>query len=1166
MNTQISRLCLLDTPMLKGAGGEVPLQLRYRKALGLLGFLAAERNRNHSRAVIASLFWPDLDEPAARVNLRQVLSILSKLFNTTPFHTALIVDRHFIALQNHALLHLDITDLETLQRLPNSKVNNLEHFKEDSLLTGEFMAGYSLPGCEEYEYWLADKRAYFRSCQIRLLNTLITQAQDDRQSGLVISYAQKIQQLDPDNESLLREVMRLCSENGQTRLALRLYENFTQRMQRELGVLPDSKSQSLYSQLTQQLNEQPARTSQLDQFPAIEKISPVVVVHLQWRCSLSDPEAAAQQLFDADHYSRKLICDEIGAFHLNSAGHGAFFYFGWPLALEDNAWLAVRSTIRLMHYARTHPEIDLRAGVHTGTLFSSLSAALPDLLGNVTEETSLLCQSASDGQILLSEPCYRLLERKVQARKVTERRRRNDGSLSGAFLLVDEPGWFTESDSLPLPEQQPLYETLSQQRDRIDPHQHPLLVNMTGPAGSGKTLMLSQWLKHQRQSGDRVFKLRCYPDRQQQPLFPLISCLRQLLGFQADETVKPDILKERLRRHGWDQLLQQPVLIDLMAYNAHPTEENIQQAFDAISQLLHGLNGSCLLVWIEDGHWIDATTLALIEHLADLTSCPLMVLLSARKLPDTATHPAWFSLTLPRLSHTSANRLLKFFSRSSQNWRSPDESAQLLELTDHNPFLLKVMANSSEDNQLPGEVLQYFSYRIDQLDEWRDSALQLALYWPDIHSDQALQIGQIQNLATPNETIEQLITTKLLQWQDKTQLAFTPPLLQQVLASLNPPSRQRYVHRMLALQLEQKQRGKTPFEIKARLAYHWCAAGEQDKAADLYLRCGQSALQQRRYTDAAHCLGAALKLDTSVDFSLELRVTLLNDLAQSRIMAFGYGDLYAFKAASEALQLAKQVADETASFRSLYLLFLGIGSVDTERSRLQAANLLYDHADTPAQLTLAHWALANSHFWMGHFQQSRSHAEQSLLLTQQVNVEELNNYSHENPAVLAMGFLAWAWCFDGQPEQANRCCEQLLALPAETLTPSSHCYQLFFAASTLTHCNEHAYALEYARACHEIATRLQHHLWLCASELLILSLSATADEPVRSEQIDWLINGIHSAYADGLPMAVLMGAEALIRSDLKNMARILLKRTLDSTINQEHDLLSETLQRLLHSL
>ncbi|KGK41298.1 hypothetical protein LH51_16080 [Nitrincola sp. A-D6] len=534
---------MLDTPMLKGAAGDVPLQLRYRKALGLLGFLAAEKNRNHSRAFIASLFWPDLDEPAARVNLRQVLSILSKLFGNTPFHSALIVDRHFIALQKHALLHLDITDLESLQRFPASNSSNLEHLKEDSLLTGEFMAGYSLPGCEEFEYWLADKRAYFRSCQIRLLNTLITQAQADRQAGLVISYAQKIQQLDPDNESLLREVMLLCSENGQSRLALRLYENFTQRMQRELGVLPDSKSQSLYNQLTQQLSDQPARTSQLDQFPAIEKISPVVVVHLQWRCHLSDPEAAAQQLFDADRYSRKLICDEIGAFHLNSAGHGAFFYFGWPVALEDNAWLAVRSTIRLMHYARSHAEIDLRVGVHTGTLFSSLSTALPDLLGNVTEETSLLCQSATDGQILLSEPCYRLLERKVQARKVTERRRRNDGSLSGAFLLVDEPGWFTESDTLPLPEQQSLCERLSQQRNQIDQQPHPLLVNLSGPAGCGKTLILSQWLKQQRQAGDRVFKLRCYPDRQQQPLFPLISCLRQLLGFQADEASSLTISK-----------------------------------------------------------------------------------------------------------------------------------------------------------------------------------------------------------------------------------------------------------------------------------------------------------------------------------------------------------------------------------------------------------------------------------------------------------------------------------------------------------------------------------------------------------------------------------------------------------------------------------------------
>ena len=1166
MSTQVSRLCLLDTPTLKGAGGDVPLQLRYRKALGLLGFLAAERNRNHSRAFIASLLWPDLDEPAARVNLRQVLSILSKLFGNSQFQTALIVDRHFIALQNHPLLDLDISNLETLQSLSTTKKNNLEYFEEGSLLTGEFMAGYTLPDCEEFEYWLADKRAYFRSCQIRLLNTLIVQAQTDRQSGLVISYAQKLLQLDPDNESLLREVMLLCSENGQARLALRLFDNFSQRMQRELGVLPDSLSQSLYNQLSQQLNEQPARTPQPDQFPAIEKISPVVVVHLQWRCTLTDPEASAQKLFDADRYSRQLLCDEIGAFHLNSAGRGAFFYFGWPMALEDNAWLAVRSTIRLMHYARTHPEIDLRAGIHSGTLLSSLSAVLPDLLGDVTEESSLLCQNATDGQILLSEPCYRLLDRKVQARKVTERRRRNDGSLSGTFLLMEEPGWFTDSDVLPLPEQQPVYETLSQQRDQLEKKRTPLLVNLTGPAGCGKTLMLTQWLKQQRQSGDRVFKLRCYPDRQQQPLFPLISCLRQLLGFQADEAIKADSLKERLRRHGWDKLVEQPLLIDLISSNAQPAKQTLQQALEVIKQLLQGFNGSCLLVWIEDGHWADAATLALIEQLPDLTSCPLLLLFSARNLPGTLTDRSWLKLTLPRLGEDSATRLLKFFSRNNQSWRSPDETALLLELTNHNPFLLKAMASAPEDNPAPPEVLHYFSYSIDQLGEWRDSALQLALQWPDIHPDQALLIGQTKNPASPSGTFDQLIATNLLAWRGKKQIVFTPPLLQRVLASLNPPSRQRFVHNMLALELQQKLRGKDSIELKVRLAYHWRGAGEIDKAADLYLSSGQDALQQRHYPEAALCLGEALKLASSVDYSQELRITLLNDLAQCRIMAFGYGDLHAFKAAAEALQLAKQTADETACFRALHQLFLGIGSVDSQRSRLQAANLLYDHAQTPAQLTLAHWALANSYFWLGQLKQSRAHAEQSLRLTKQVDPVELYSYSHESPAVLSMGFMAWSWCFEGQLEEAALCSEQLLALPTESLTPSSHCYQLFFAASTLAHCNEHARALKAAQACHQIAIGLQHHLWLCASELLILNLSASADEPVRSEQIDWLINGIYNAYADGLPMAALLGAEALICSGHKKAARTLLQRTIDRTIHQEHNLLSGALQQLLHSL
>ena len=1152
--------------MIQDSDGKRAIQLRYRKALGLLGFLTAERNRNHSRAFIASLFWPDLNEQSARVNLRQVLSILTKLFEGHPFSDALIVDRHHITFQNTPLLNLDIAHLETIQNCAMSEINNRQEFIDTSLLTGEFMSGYSLPDCDEFEDWLADKRAYYRCCQTRLLNTLIMQAQADRQSSLVINYAQMIQQLNPDNESLLRDAMLLCSENGQARMALRMFENFTQRIQREMGVLPDMQSQLLYNRLNHELIEQPDRSSQPEQFPAIEKISPVVVVHLQWRCHLTDPEASAQTLFDAGLYARKLLCSEIGAYKLTSAGRGAFFYFGWPVALEDNAWIAVRGAIRLMHYARNHADIDLRVGIHCGILFSSISDTLPDLLGDVTEESMLLCQSATDGQILLSEPCYRLLNRKVKARKVTERRRRNDGSLLGTYLLVDEPTWLVESDLLPLPEQEPLSSRLDALRDRVKRLQSPLCVSLISPAGSGKTLMITQWLKKQRQHGDRVFKLRCYPDRRQQPLFPLISCIRQLLGFQADEAVKADTLKERLLRHGWDKLADQPILIDLLTNEVKPSEQMIQQASVTIMQMLQQTNNFYLLIWIEDAQWIDSATLALIDKISDLTSCTLFLLASARHLPEDAADIPWLRLDLPKLSEDSASRLLKFFSRNNQTWRSPDETAFLLKMTDHNPYLLKAMSGITADYSIPPEILHYFSYPIDQLGEWRDSALQLALQWPDIQSGKQAFISQMSNLFTPADTLNQLVDAKLLVSKSKKQISFAPPILERVLASLNPPSRQRFVHKTLAIQLQQKQPSKDVKDHKERLAYHWKAAGELNKAADLYLHCGQAKLQQRRYLEGTQCLGEAFKLGSSVEYSLKTRITLLNDLAQCRIMAFGYGDQQAYKAASEALQLAKQVADESACFRALYLLFLGTGSVDSERSRFQTANLLYGHAKTPAQLTLAHWALANSYFWLGQFKPSREHAEQSLMLSEQLDPIELYHYSHESPVVLSMGFLCWSWCFDGQPKQAVSYCDQLLALPAETLTTTSHCFQLFFAATTLAACNEPDRALETAQACHQIANSLQHHLWLCASELLILSLTVSPSAPANCEQIDWLINGIDNAYADGLPMAVLMGAQALINSDHRHAASVLLERTLDTIADREHDLLLNILHQLFNSL
>ena len=64
---------------LMGYGEGLPAPLIYRKGWALLGYLALEPNRMHSRASLAALFWPNLGETSARCSATSIATASSSL-------------------------------------------------------------------------------------------------------------------------------------------------------------------------------------------------------------------------------------------------------------------------------------------------------------------------------------------------------------------------------------------------------------------------------------------------------------------------------------------------------------------------------------------------------------------------------------------------------------------------------------------------------------------------------------------------------------------------------------------------------------------------------------------------------------------------------------------------------------------------------------------------------------------------------------------------------------------------------------------------------------------------------------------------------------------------------------------------------------------------------
>lgn len=1129
MNSSHAYICLLDTPSLLESNEQKRLHLRYRKALGLLGFLAAECNRNHSRAFLATLFWPDFDEPTARLNLRQSLSALTKLFNNTQYRSALVVNREFIALQQHPQLRFDIQDLEHPENLESVMHN-------EGLLTGVFMAGYSLTDCDEFESWLEDKRSYYRSCQVRLLTQLLSQAQTKHKSDQVINLTTKLLKIDPDNESLLCEAMRLCSDYGQPQLSLKLYEHFSQRMERDLGVSPNTTSQALYKQILQLSQAAVSIPSHANQFPAVEKISPVIVVHLQWRCHLKDPEAIAQSLYDADHYARKVLCSEIHAYHLSSAGRGAFFYFGWPKALDDNAWIAIRGVLRLMHYANTHADLELRAGIHSGLLLSSIKASIPDLLGDITEETSLLCQSANNGQALMSESCYHLVRNKVKAHKLIEHRRRIDGNIQASYLLLDVQDWLNDDNTFYYPELKKYHQSLDTHFERAIQSQSTVLTYTQAAAGTGKSTQVNSWLAND--NAHYLLKFFCYPDRQHYALFPIIGCLRQLLDLQPDQLVSSHAIEERFSASGWKTDKELSILIDMLASNSPPSRQKIELILDELFILLQHLNDGPLVIWIEDGHWIDEATFYFLELLPSKTNKAILVIMTARQLPYSGQFTHWHSIPLQKPCLVSAAQMIRHFNKDLPNHLPLDRIEHMLTLSDHNPFLLRSLVFSKEDH-LPLSIQHHYSFSIDQMGSLRDQALQHAIHRTSHKHDKLKSIS---------------------------------PLLAQTLVSLTPPTHLSHIHRTIAEDSVKKRKVKTDDCAKqAELAEHWLQCNEKEKAAKLFLDCANRALASHSYRKGAHYFGQLIKINQSLNqLDDNHLLPYLIHYANCRIQAFGYSDKYAVDAASEALKLCQSKNAHQYLFQCVILTFVTLDENNKASVKLQCANFLLQLANTDEKQCIAHWALSHAHFLNQDYRLCRDHADQSLRFFKKT--PEINTlvFFNENITINCLILIGLSHYFDNNRRLAMDCIDQMLNrekrnMDVSNLSDYDRCRLYFFSSYIAFQCGFIEKSTILIKRCIKLADDLKHAMWFSAARILELHTDKQPDQILDIHELKWILDNIKTSYKESYPIFRLLALALLTKESIHtDMDRLFKSNFASSGITTKplkHSLLDDFLKQ-----
>lgn len=223
---------------------------RTDKARALLAYLAIERDRPHTRSMLAALLWPDMPEATALQNLRQTVFRLRHALDderaTPPF---LLTTVHDLRVNPASDYHLDVATFEQTAKQGIQGRDRAQLEQAATLYGGELLRGFSLPDSELFGEWLLLQREQLQRLMLDVLSTLTTMLLEAGDYSAAQRYAQQQLALDNWRESAYRQLMEALAASGQRNAALIQYENCRRVLLAGLSVEPEKATVALYEQI-----------------------------------------------------------------------------------------------------------------------------------------------------------------------------------------------------------------------------------------------------------------------------------------------------------------------------------------------------------------------------------------------------------------------------------------------------------------------------------------------------------------------------------------------------------------------------------------------------------------------------------------------------------------------------------------------------------------------------------------------------------------------------------------------------------------------------------------------------------------------------------------------------------------------------------------------------
>ncbi|MFN8492536.1 MAG: AAA family ATPase [Caldilineaceae bacterium] len=213
------------------------------KAEGLFYYLATTQ-RTHTRATLSTLFWGDMEEVKARVNLSKALSDLREQVGDY-----VTITTQTVAFNRGLAYQLDVEAFHMgATKQPSSETIDALQVRAN-LYRGDFLEGFYVRNAPDFEQWVYGERERLRTAAAQLLTTLAEGYQQNGDLPNAISTLRRLLALEPWREAAHYQLMDLLVRNGEPQAALRQYELCRLALADELDVEPGVAIKQLYTKI-----------------------------------------------------------------------------------------------------------------------------------------------------------------------------------------------------------------------------------------------------------------------------------------------------------------------------------------------------------------------------------------------------------------------------------------------------------------------------------------------------------------------------------------------------------------------------------------------------------------------------------------------------------------------------------------------------------------------------------------------------------------------------------------------------------------------------------------------------------------------------------------------------------------------------------------------------